>query len=99
MLLDSQHFVFSDASDEAFGACAYARWKLNNGAFGVRFVEGKSRVAPLMKLTTPHLELQGAVLARRLHKTISKESRLQFEKAILFTDSMITLAWIKAMLK
>ena len=60
----------------------------------MRFVAGKSRVAPLKKLTTPRLGLQGAVLATRLHKTINKESRLQFEKAILFTDSMITLAWI-----
>ena len=34
------------------------------------------------------------MLATRLHKTIGKESRLQFEKSILFTDSMITLAWI-----
>ena len=84
--------VFSDASDEAFGVCAYVRWKLNSGAFDVRFVEGKSRVVSLKKLTTPHLELQSAVLAARLHKTISKESRLQFEKAILFTDNMITLA-------
>ena len=86
--------VFSDASNEAFGACAYVKWKLNSGAFGVQFVVGKSKVAPLKKLTTPCLELQGAVLATRLHKTISKESRWQFEKAILITDSMITLAWI-----
>ena len=54
---------------------------LNSGAFGVRFVAGQSRVAPIKKLTTPRLELQGAVLATRLHKTISKESRLQFEKS------------------
>ena len=27
--------VFSDALDEAFGACTYVRWKLNSGAFGV----------------------------------------------------------------
>ena len=60
----------------------------------MRFVVGKSRVAPLKKWTTPRLELQGAVLATRLHNTINKESRLQFEKAILFTDSMRTLAWI-----
>ena len=45
--------VFSDALDEAFGACTYVRWKLNIGVFGVRFVAGKSRVAPSKKLTTP----------------------------------------------
>ena len=65
--------VFCDASDEAFGACAYVRWKLNSGVFGVQFVAGKPRVAPLKKLTTPRLELQGAVLATQLHKAISKE--------------------------
>ena len=65
--------VFSDSSDEAFGACAYVRWILNSGVFGVRSVAGKSSVAPLKKLTTPRLELQGAVLATRYHKTISKE--------------------------
>ena len=34
------------------------------------------------------------MLATRFHKTISKESRLQFEEAIVFTDSMITPACI-----
>ena len=78
--IGSPTLFFSDASDKALGACAYVRWKLNSGAFGVRFVASKSRVAPLKKLTTPCLELQGAVPATRLHKTINKESRLQFEK-------------------
>ena len=45
--------VFSDASEEAFGACAYARWQLSSGEFGVRFIAAKSRVAPLKRLTIP----------------------------------------------
>ena len=86
--------VFSDASEDAFGACAYARWQLSTGGFNARFIAAKSRVAPLKKLTIPRLELQGAVLASRLGKTILKESRLKFEKSVFFLDSKIVLAWI-----
>jgi hypothetical protein len=57
--------VFCDVTRLAFGACAYMRWQLEDGAFGVRFVAAKSRVAPLKELTIPRLELQAAVLASR----------------------------------
>ena len=86
--------VFPDASEDAFGACAYARWQLSTGGFNTQFIVAKSRVAPLKKLAIPHLELQGAVLASRLGKTILKESRLKFEKSVFFLDSKTVLAWI-----
>ena len=86
--------VFSDVSQDAFGTCAYVRWQLADGKFDVRFIAGKSRVAPLRRLTIPRLELQGAVLASRLCKTIVEEPRYQFEEIILFLDSKIALAWI-----
>ena len=35
--------VFCDASRQAFGTCAYAKWNLEDGKFGVRFVAAKSR--------------------------------------------------------
>ena len=88
--------VFSDASEDAFGSCAYARWQLSSGEYDVRFIAAKSRVAPLKRLTIPRLELQGAVLASRLCKTIVDESRFQFEKIILFLDSKIVLALIRS---
>ena len=87
---------FSDASEDAFGSCAYARWQMSNGEYDARFIAAKSRVAPLKRLTIPRLELQGAVLASRLCKTIVDESRFQFEKVILFLDSKIVLAWIRS---
>ena len=86
--------VVSDAAEDAFGACAYVRWQLSTGGFNAQFIAAKSRVAPLKKLTIPRLELQGAVLASRLGKTILKESRLKFEKSVFFLDSKIVLAWI-----
>ena len=88
--------IFADASNEAFGVCAYARWQKSNEEYDVRFIAAKSRVAPLKRLTIPRLELQGAVLASRLGNTIVQESRFQFEKVILFLDSEIVLAWIRS---
>ena len=87
--------TFSDASTEAFGACSYVRWKLADGRFGLKFVAAKSRVAPLKQLTIPRLELQGAVLAARLSKSIVEETRFKFERTIFFLDSQIVLAWIR----
>lgn len=89
--------IFSDASEDAFGACAYLRWSLtNDDEFQVRFVTAKSRVAPLKQLTIPRLELQAAVLAARLGRTIMEELTLELEKVIYLTDSTITLSWIKS---
>lgn len=88
--------VFSDASQEAFGACAYIRQKTKQGTYEVNFIAAKSRVAPLKQLTIPRLELQAAVLASRLAKTIVKECTIQFGDVKFFTDSSITLAWIQS---
>ena len=87
--------IFCDASWLAFGACAYARWKLQDETFSSRFITAKLRVVPLKELTIPRLELQGAVLASRLGKSILEESRLKFEGVRYLTDSLVTLAWIQ----
>ncbi|PFX34825.1 hypothetical protein AWC38_SpisGene252 [Stylophora pistillata] len=87
--------VFADASQEAFGACAYIRWSIENKEFDVKFIAAKSRVAPLKQITIPRLELQAAVLASRLQATIKEESRFEFEKTFMITDSAIVLAWIR----
>ena len=87
--------VFADASQEAFGACAYGRQKKDNDTHAVKFVAAKSTVPPIKQLTIPRLELQAAVLASRLAKSIQEESRLQFTDVKFFTDSTITLAWMR----
>ena len=87
--------IFSDASREAFGTCAYLRWQISEESYDVRFVTAKSRVGPLKKLSIPRLELQAAVLAARLYKSIRSESRIPFKKIIFFTDSKIVLIRIR----
>lgn len=88
--------VFADASQDAFGTCAYVRQRKDDNTYSVKFIAAKSRVAPLKQLTIPRLELQAAVLATRLAKSIQEETRIQFQDVKFFTDSTITLAWIQS---
>lgn len=70
--------IFSDASEKVFGTCVYSRWPLVDGVFDIRFITAKSRVAPLKLLTIARMELQAAVLASRLGKTIMEKSELKY---------------------
>ena len=89
--------VFSDAPQDAFGACAYTHQRTHDDKYQVRLIAAKSRVAPLKQLSIPRLELQAAVLASRLAKTIQEESRIRFQSVKFFTDSMIMLAWLQSL--
>ena len=51
-------------------------------------------MAPLKQLAIPRLELQAAVLASHLMKTIQEELRTNFKDVMFFTDNTIVLAWI-----
>ena len=43
---DPSLIVFSDASRQAFGACAYVQWKLKDGRFGVRLQQQSLGLPP-----------------------------------------------------
>ncbi|XP_043471613.1 uncharacterized protein LOC122504525 [Leptopilina heterotoma] len=87
--------VFSDASDKAYSAVAYLRSTDIGGEHHVSFIVGKARVGPLKQMSIPRMELQGALIASRLAKTITEEMRLNIKKRIFWTDSRTVLAWIK----
>jgi len=53
---------FSDASQEAYGACVYVKTTDDHGQVSVLLYTSKSRVAPTKQTTIPRLELCGAVL-------------------------------------
>lgn len=84
----------SGASQEAFGACAYISQRGKDNKYEVKLIAAKSSVAPLKQLTIPRPELQAAVLASRLAKTIQEESRIKFKNVMFFTDSTVVLPWI-----
>ena len=86
--------VFCDGSNEAYGACAYARWELSDGNFEARLIVAKTRVSPVKKLTIVRIELNGAVLAARL-ATFLKELKLEFDATLFLTDSETVRAMIQ----
>lgn len=87
---------FADASELAFGASIYVRIIDEIGEISNALVCSKSRVAPTRKISIPRLELCAAVLAAKLFEKVHATLQIKFDQCYFWTDSTITLAWIKA---
>ena len=83
--------LFSDGSEIAYGCAGYIRWKLKDGSYWCRLIMAKSRIAPISRINIPQMELNGAVVAKRLRQAILSETRLEFEKVFHFVDSETVL--------
>ena len=92
---ETELYVFCDASENAYAAVAYSRFKLKNGSFHTSIIIAKSRVAPLKPITIPRLELQAAVLGVRLAQVVAQEHSLYFERRVFWSDSQTVLQWLK----
>ena len=88
--------IFSDGSQEAFGACAYIRWETRAGCFMARLILAKNRIAPARVISIPRMELCGAVIAVRLRQTIEKEINLEFSSVVHIIDSTIAYGQIQS---
>ena len=88
----ASNYVFSDASNNAYGAVAYLR-QAHEENVKCSFIFGKSRLAPKEQnsLTIAKLELQAAVIVSRIKLTILEEMREAISKVYLWTDSKIVL--------
>ena len=86
---------FSDASDDGYGHCSYLRIVDENDSIHCSFLYGRSRVAPVKKVSTPRLELQAATLSAKMARFVSKEIDLPINRQYFWTDSMIVLGYIK----
>ena len=85
--------VFSDGSKEAFGACAYIRWKVGKDRFWVRLISAKNRIAPARVISIPRMELCGAVIGVRLRQLIEEEQSVEFASIMHIIDS--TIVYVK----
>ena len=83
--------ILSDGSDQAYGCSAYVRWNCSDGSVHMQLIMSKSRIAPVDKVSTPRMELNGAVLSKRCRAVISKEMRYKFERVIQLVDSETVL--------
>ena len=89
-----QLHLFCDASDQGYGVVAYLRLVNTNEDVHCSLVMGKSRVAPLKKVTTPRMELTAATTAVRLGHKIQNILDYKIEETIYWTDSMAVLRYI-----
>ncbi|XP_074030342.1 uncharacterized protein [Leptinotarsa decemlineata] len=87
--------LFSDASDKAYAAVAFLRM-VENDEVHISFLAAKFKVAPMNQQTIPKLELQGAVLACRMAKSIRKELEYEIDKVHFWTDSMVVIHQIRS---
>ncbi|XP_045474900.1 uncharacterized protein LOC123680828 [Harmonia axyridis] len=85
---------YCDASEQAYGACIYARSTHSTGNHLVRLICAKSKVSPLKCISLPKLELCGALLLARLVSSVVKALDMNIQKITYWCDSQITLAWI-----
>ena len=86
--------VFSDASQDACGTCAYLRREFKDNTVECRLIAGKRRVAPLKAQSICRLELIGALLAALLAETLTTELMTKIEKIAFWSDSTTVLHWI-----
>ena len=88
---------FCDANEKAYGACIFVRTLHGSGKVSVVLLTAKSRVAPIKEVTIPRLELLGNLLLSRLIVSVKEALHsVEFDREFLWTDSMISLAWVKA---
>ena len=90
-----QLHVFCDASEIAYGCVAYIRVTFETGEHKCAFVMAKSRLAPIKTITLPRLELNAAQIGARMAHLIVHEIDLPIERVQFWSDSMLTLQYIK----
>lgn len=86
--------IFTDASECAYGSCAYIRSINQDNQIFVELLCAKNKVSPLKPLTIPRLELCGALIGTRLCEKIKNSLRINFDNIFFWTDSTIVLGWL-----
>ena len=92
---DIQLHIFCDASELAYEAVTYLRFAFKDGTTHWFFVMAKSQLTPIRTLTMPRLELNAAVIGVKLCNIIIHEIDLPIEKNKFWSDSMLTLQYIR----
>ncbi|XP_046746410.1 uncharacterized protein LOC124411360 [Diprion similis] len=87
---------FSDASQFAMAAVVYLVVHSPSTGANVSLICSKTKVSPLKRLTIPRLELTAALLLSTLIHHVCATLNMNITKTHLWTDSQVTLSWIKA---
>lgn len=87
--------MFCDASKNGYAACVFLRTEDSKGNVVVRLITAKSKISPPEKITIPRLELLAALIGSRLVMGIRDKLKLNDCKEYCWSDSGVTLCWIK----
>ena len=85
---------FADASSDGYGDVCYFR-ALDRIAYACSFIIGKSRVAPVKRLSTPCQELCAAVVAIKLSRIVKQEHDISLRRTLYWSDSTTVLSYYK----
>jgi hypothetical protein len=77
---------FCDARELGYRTVTYLRLMNNTGDVQHSFILGKSRVAPLKRITIPRLELAAATLAVKVNRMLYKELHMELTFSTFWTD-------------
>ena len=94
MLEDPWLLLLSDGGLTAYGCVAYVRWQFPDGSVKLFLIMSKCRIAPLHTVSVPRMELNGAVLSKRMRVCIIKEMRYSFKRILHLVDSETVLHMI-----
>ena len=86
---------FSDALEIAYAGAIYLRGVDRAGRVHTSLVMAKTKVAPIKRMTTPRLELCGALVMARLLKHISVMLSIPAGNVFAWTDSRVVLCWLR----
>ena len=86
---------FGDASTKACEAAVYIRCVDEAGHISTHHVMSRSRVALTKTVSLPRLELLAAFTNARLLKFVAESLTLKIDRVVYWTDSMVTLQWIR----
>ncbi|XP_062711095.1 uncharacterized protein LOC134289311 [Aedes albopictus] len=88
---------FADASEAAYAAVVYARTVNQDGRVETNLVVAKTRVAPILQVSLPRLELMAAELLVDLMVKVQESfSHLEVE-LFAWSDSEIVLHWLTSL--
>ena len=85
---------FSDGSVLGFRGVVYIRWELANGGYWSRIVLSKGKIGPKSRITIPRMELNGAVVNKRLAEFVEHAVTRKFERVIHLVDSSTVLCYL-----
>ncbi|XP_045028164.1 uncharacterized protein LOC123471199 [Daphnia magna] len=92
----SELHAFGDASEEAYAAVIYIRNVYSDGRVLVRHVRASTKLAPKRSISVPKLELNAALQAARLARSVIGAFTRIPHRRYFWTDSSTVRNWIRA---